>query len=304
MYRKRCCDLHPFKMCQVFIEEVHVHLNRSYLVCATPRSGSTLLCEALTNTGIAGNPKEYFEALRATGLPRQPQEYFITLENPEVSLLLGDFSRLQHTASVAVLQKSPSYVDYLATVFEEGTTPNGVFGAKIMWGYFADFIHNLRDIPGSDDVPVPDLLTKIFPNLRYIWVTRRDKVRQAISLWKAIQTWTWREDELPSQNGHSQPHQHELNFHFEAIDHLVQQIIADEQAWQHYFAEAGIQPFRVIYEDFAPTYQETAQQILEYLDIPIPGQLTFAERRMKQQTNALSENWIDYYHYLKHQQSL
>jgi LPS sulfotransferase NodH len=33
---------------------------RSYLICATPRSGSTLLCEALRITGLAGNPDEYF----------------------------------------------------------------------------------------------------------------------------------------------------------------------------------------------------------------------------------------------------
>ncbi|MBE9506501.1 MAG: hypothetical protein IMY86_00490, partial [Chloroflexi bacterium] len=32
----------------------------SYLICATNRSGSSLLCEALKNTGIAGRPEEYF----------------------------------------------------------------------------------------------------------------------------------------------------------------------------------------------------------------------------------------------------
>ena len=33
---------------------------KSYLICATPRSGSSLLCEALRNNGLAGNPDEYF----------------------------------------------------------------------------------------------------------------------------------------------------------------------------------------------------------------------------------------------------
>jgi len=32
----------------------------SYLICATHRTGSTLLCEALTNTGLAGHPDEFF----------------------------------------------------------------------------------------------------------------------------------------------------------------------------------------------------------------------------------------------------
>src|SRR3954469_18520556 len=48
----------------------------SYLVCATPRSGSTLLCHLLDQTGIAGHPEEYFEALRHSGRPRRPHEYF------------------------------------------------------------------------------------------------------------------------------------------------------------------------------------------------------------------------------------
>ena len=32
----------------------------SYIICAVKRSGSFLLCEALKNTGLAGNPEEYF----------------------------------------------------------------------------------------------------------------------------------------------------------------------------------------------------------------------------------------------------
>ena len=43
----------------------------SYLVCATQRSGSTLLCELLKGTEVAGVPDEYFEELRSTGMPRQ-----------------------------------------------------------------------------------------------------------------------------------------------------------------------------------------------------------------------------------------
>lgn len=32
----------------------------SYVIYAVQRSGSFLLCEALKNTGMAGNPDEYF----------------------------------------------------------------------------------------------------------------------------------------------------------------------------------------------------------------------------------------------------
>ena len=66
---------------------VRVPIHRSYLVCATPRSGSTLLCRSLGATGIAGKPEEYFERLRHSGLSREPREYFEGA-GPEVVALL------------------------------------------------------------------------------------------------------------------------------------------------------------------------------------------------------------------------
>src|SRR5580704_10381315 len=38
---------------------------QSYLICATPRTGSSLLCGLLQSTGVAGRPESYF---------RQPDE--------------------------------------------------------------------------------------------------------------------------------------------------------------------------------------------------------------------------------------
>jgi LPS sulfotransferase NodH len=37
-----------------------IEINLSYLVCATPRTGSNFLCEVLSSTGVAGYPGEYF----------------------------------------------------------------------------------------------------------------------------------------------------------------------------------------------------------------------------------------------------
>ena len=41
-------------------EQEYMQPTLSYMICATPRSGSTLLCKALQNTGLAGKPDEYF----------------------------------------------------------------------------------------------------------------------------------------------------------------------------------------------------------------------------------------------------
>src|SRR3954451_25387243 len=62
---------------------------RSYLVCATPRSGSTLVCHALGETGVAGRPEEDFEALRHSGSPRRPEECFPGAEDQSTRDRLG-----------------------------------------------------------------------------------------------------------------------------------------------------------------------------------------------------------------------
>ncbi len=275
-----------------------MQLHTSYLVCATPRSGSTLLCEALTNTQRAGHPAEYFEALRATGLPTRPKEYFTDVENSEIAHILGNYSRIDERQP----QRFANYAHYLDEVLEKGTTPNGVFGAKVMWGYLGDFIGNVRQIPRYRELEMPDILSALFPNLHYILVSRLDKVRQAVSLWKAIQTQTWRVDEHKAPSNSAGPVRHlesELVFNFAAIDHLVQRITRHDAAWQDYFSCLDIQPFTVVYEELVDTYEETAIAILRYLDVPVPDHLPFAPRTMQRQSNTLSEEWVERYWAIK-----
>ena len=162
-----------------------------------------------------------------------------------------------------------------------------------MWGYFDDVVGKLHSITGYEDRPVAELLSTVFPNLHYLWMTRRDKVRQAISFERAIQTNVWAmNDETPPWTG-------ELHFDFARIDALVHLVEAHEAAWRHYFVENGITPFTVVYEEFVAAYEQTAIQILHELSIPVLEPLQFAHRRMRRQADALSEEWVQRYHVLK-----
>jgi LPS sulfotransferase NodH len=84
-------------------------------------------------------------------------------------------------------------------------------------------------------------------------------------------------------------------FHYEAIDHLVQQLVAHDTAWQQYFDEYDIHPFIAVYEEWTSTYEATALNILQYLHIPIPKNLVIAEPPMQRQADALSEEWVQQY---------
>jgi trehalose 2-sulfotransferase len=259
----------------------------SYLVCATPRSGSTLLCHELDRTGLAGHPQEYFEALRRSGLPRRPHEYFDPDDHANIVERLAFREMPDGSARPSLLWHPATYGKYLAWALEEGTTPNGVFGAKLMWGYLGDFAELLRGIDGMAGRAIPDLLERAFPGLRYIQITRQDKVRQAVSLWKAVQTQAWKREP-----GAQETHAVEPVFSFRAINYLVQMLSAHDASWDAYFLGLGYEPLKITYEELAESTEAVVARVLGHLGIPAPGTLGVEPPRLSVQADEVTERWV------------
>ncbi len=259
----------------------------SYLVCATPRSGSTLLCHALKETGVAGHPEEYFEALRRSGLPRRPHEYFEQDRHANIVERLAFREMPDGMAKPNPLWHPDTYDQYLAWALKEGTTPNGVFGAKLMWGYLGDFAQLLRGIDGMAERPLPELLGRAFPGLRYIQITRQNKIRQAVSLWKAVQTQSWKRTA-----GEDSQDSVELVFSFRAINYLVRLLTAHDASWDAYFLGLGYEPLKVTYEELAQSTDAVIRRVLEHLGIPAPADLVVEARGLSVQADDVSEEWV------------
>jgi LPS sulfotransferase NodH len=242
-------------------------IRASYVVCATPRSGSTLLCKLLAATAVAGRPEEYFERLRHSGLPRQPREYFEDVEDPALLELLAP--------------TEPGHSDGrdpLADALRPGTTSNGVFGSKLMWTHLLD----LAARAGRQAEPA--LLTERLPALRFVHMTRADKIAQAVSLWRAVQTRAWRADD---QRGPD-----EAVYAFAGIDHLVSQLRKHDDAWSAWFAEHDLQPLVVRYEELARDPQGTVGRVLRFVgagdaDVPAPP--------LRRQADERSAEWVARY---------
>lgn len=226
-----------------------------YWVCATPRTGSTALCNALSTTGVAGRPCEY-----------------LTEGNRERSLELFE---------------ATSFQELLRRIQQRTTTPNGVFGLKTSSapGYFDDLLREVGRL--SPGVGVGEALAAAFPNLRLVFLTRRNKVRQAVSHWRAIQSDLWH---LPRNGKNKVPP--EDAYRFEAIDTLVHDIVMREAAWQHFFDQLGLSPMTVVYEDFAVEPEQVTRQILTYLGLePVPG-WCLPELPHRPIADELSERWV------------
>jgi trehalose 2-sulfotransferase len=260
--------------------------HRAYLVCATPRSGSTLLCEGLAGTGVAGRPDEYFEQLAHTGLPRRPREYFDGLDDPEVVRLLPSDDRVERSPQWS----RDDYARHLTSALRTGTTDNGVFAAKLMWGYLSDFLRLMRGIPrfaGVDDDAA--LLDAAFPELRYVFVSRSDKVRQAVSLWRALQTQEWRQED---GRAGADP---EVAYSFDAIDHLLDGLRRDEDAWRGWFHRTGLRPLALTYEEVAGDLEGSVRRVLDHLGLTLPAGRRVDPGPMRRQSDELSESWVRAY---------
>jgi trehalose 2-sulfotransferase len=262
----------------------------SYLICSTPRTGSSLLCDALTATGIAGRPEEYFQFRARTGQPRRPQEYFEQAADEEIFTILGPHTRVDADEERYDPSRFRRYEHYLAWAIREGTTPNGVFGAKVMWGYFSGFVTGLRwAIPGCLRLDVSELVPSVLPNLQMLFMTRNDKVGQAVSLWRAIQSWSWSSD----QESHLQDSH--LQYSYPAIRYLLSDIVAHEDEWKRYFGECGVVPYVVEYEQLRDSYAETVSGILDHLRIPGRAGVSIAPPTRRTQADELSAEWVERY---------
>ena len=234
-------------------------IRRSYIICATPRCGSNFLCEVLQATGVAGRPDEYFWN------PPDGHERWSVSE-------LGA---------------------YVGQIRRAGATPNGVFGFKIMWSHLGDWLPRLGGLVGREDARPPDILAATFPGLRYVRLTRYDKVRQAVSFYRAAVTSQWRSMD-PGNELAAAP-----EFDFAAIDYLVNDLITGDQGWDQFYRKHSIEPLYVKYEDLERSPEAVSDKVLEFLGLTPPGHPIPNQWRHQRQADGLSDDWVRQYHVLK-----
>ncbi len=205
----------------------------NYVICSCPRSGSSLLAEALRAMG-AGKPEEYLNPITQKMLPR------------------ADFA-----------QPTPSA--YIERIKQENTV-GGVFGIK------THYIH-LDRFPSA-----LEQFTHFFPDAKYIAITRRNILRQAISATRANQTdaWTWKLSEKKPPR-----------FSYLGILKHIILTTQEIELWEKFYAAHGIRPLRIAYEDLDEDYENTMRKVVSYLgisgDIPPPP--------LKKQADQLTEQW-------------
>lgn len=231
--------------------------NQSYIIHYTPRTGSTYLSEWLKNTGIAGQPEELFTV--------HPEE--------------------EHLAKKYGVS---NFAAFRQRIWEMGTSTNGVFSSKGSPGLqLTKLLSIFPDIPTEE---AQTLYEHLFPNVRYIHLTRRNKVRQAISWWVAIKSEQWHQrngprEELPLSFWDDA-------YDFAALSHLFKEASLRECAIEDFLSTVGITAHTVVYEDMVLQPRITVNRILQYLDLPIPEH-ELTPPNIYPTATARSEIWVE-----------
>ena len=214
----------------------------SYLVCSIPRSGSSLLCELLGSTGLAGAPAEFFHPDKMNALMAR---WGVTTADGYLRELLG-----------------------------RKTSPNGVFGLKAHWGQYKPHF-------GEADPRAA------FPGAQLLFITRQDRLRQAISWVRALQTLKWATHDNPRPRPEV----------FDA-DHITQQLVRidrEEEVWESLFERWAIEPRRVVYEEFVAAQEQTVREVLGYLGVDAPAALDLPPPVLGRQADDVSDQWAERY---------
>ncbi|MDP1932494.1 MAG: Stf0 family sulfotransferase [Gammaproteobacteria bacterium] len=130
-----------------------VPVKSRYCILSSPRSGSTLLGRMLYETGLAGDPQEYFNP-PLLEIERQ------TTGNSELDINA-----------------------FMRNMERRRTSPNGVFGMKL---HYSQMLGVFRERQ-----PNKNMLQLLAQFSKLIWIRRRDRLSQAISQAVALHTQVW-----------------------------------------------------------------------------------------------------------------
>lgn len=234
----------------------------SYVIATSPRTGSTLLTEALSATRQAGSPDEFFDIH-----PKNEQNWANRFRIPP----------------------GASYIDHLQAATR---TQNGVFGFKLHWHQMPALSNRLLERrPDAESLarrPVFDLLQERFPGIRFVWLTRRNKVAQAISYYRAAETNIWRVwgDNRPAAPASAR----KADYSRAGIERHLRMLNNMDAGWQRFFAVHKITALPLVYEDFVQSYEPTVRRVLAFLGLSTDG-LIVPPPALQRLGNAESEEW-------------
>jgi LPS sulfotransferase NodH len=183
----------------------------------------------------------------------------------------------------------------VAAAKERTMTTNGVFSAKLHWYQFDWLRGQLVTEHEPGDSSSSETLNRWFPNLRYVFLWRRDTARQAVSYYRASVTQVWF---LMHKQQHGVLAEDDVDL--QQIRWFEDVLIEHRENWRCFFTKNGITPLEVVYEELVSDYGEAVHEILKYLGMSRSGDLTLCPPSLRRQSDGWTEAILQRYLSARH----
>jgi trehalose 2-sulfotransferase len=232
---------------------------RPFVICATPRCGSNLLCDGLIRTGAVGTPFEYLNPDHRVALERR-------------------------------WGCDGSFDSFVRALYGRRTTATGHLGMKLHWDQLVALrAEALGTDPGEPEFGVAsDFLERLMPAARYVRVLRQDVNRQALSYWLAYVTGVW--SKLDAARPRTAPP--EPVYSFEGIERCRRMIENFELHWDRFLRANAIEPLTVVYERLVPDWEGTIRAVVRHV-APEADPPAVAPPSMRRQSDERSDELLE-----------
>lgn len=221
----------------------------AYVIAASPRTGSSWLCTLLASSHVAGKPTEY---------AREGDEHMWRRAGP-----------------------FESHLAYFLCVPALCSTANGVLGLKLIWNQVSPLVADIRRYTAIREQPPGALAAWLGDPLCYFWLRRRDRIRQAVSFARALQTNRW----ASTQPGNgARP-----VYRRDDIEGALARVSAGDEGWSRYFETFELQPHVIWYEDLVEDTAKSLDLVLTTLGLPSSPSWSSC---LESQTDTLTEDWV------------
>lgn len=179
-----------------------------------------------------------------------------------------------------------NYAEYLRAALKHGTTPNGVFAAKVFWAHAEDLIRRTAQIPQLARLPGHQRFRRTFPNdLRAVFL-RRNCLRAAVSLWRAEVSGTWRLS--PGEKAPPPPAALDLW----RVTLLHARMHAGETGWPHLLNSINVDYLTLHYDDVTTGLPRSVRRVADFVGVGLADADVPVVPGLSQQADNATEQFV------------
>ncbi len=219
---------------------------KRYVICTTPRSGSNHLCSLLESSGKMGHPSEFFN-------------------------LQGTVHQLSEKHQLIEKGSTLKLNNYLSHIIDTHSTPNNTFGIKIFFNQLEKFIS------------FPEI-KELFQQSKFIFLTRKNIIAQAISMFIAEETNSWK------SINEEKSLRETVKYNQGRISEILNNLIMQNIKWLNFFKINNLDYLEVTYESVLEDSNKVCQSISKYCGFH--EALLIGNSKFQKQGDELNEEYL------------